>query len=211
MIELPPAHRGGVEHARLLRLGQPQREGDLPALHGLVRRQPGPPLAAPAGGGRHAVRRVHGRRRRGRREGAGLVRGGRPALGGPGARPRRVRRARPRAARRRCWPTCSSSSASAARTAPGGRPSCRVRCELRGGGVRHARPSPAAADLLGQLTPRAFFDAIAMQVDGPKAWHLDLATRWIFPDDDGETYRVTLKNGVLIAARATARAMSRSR
>ena len=44
--------RGRVEHARLLRLGQPQREGDLPAVHGLVRRQPGAPLAAHAGRGR---------------------------------------------------------------------------------------------------------------------------------------------------------------
>src|SRR5206468_3488250 len=33
--------------SRLLRLDQPQREGDLPALHGLVRRQSGPPLEYP--------------------------------------------------------------------------------------------------------------------------------------------------------------------
>ena len=41
--ELPDAARfgEGVAHARLLRLGQPQRQGGLPALHGLVRRQPG--------------------------------------------------------------------------------------------------------------------------------------------------------------------------
>ena len=58
-------------HCReLLRLGQPQREGDLPALHGLVRRQPGAPLAAPAGRGRAPLRRVHGRRRGGAGEGA---------------------------------------------------------------------------------------------------------------------------------------------
>ena len=44
--------RGGVAHPRLLRLGQPQREGHLPALPRLVRRQPGAPLAAPAGRGR---------------------------------------------------------------------------------------------------------------------------------------------------------------
>ena len=44
--------RARLARARLLRLGEPQREGHLPALHGLVRRQPGAPLAAPAGRGR---------------------------------------------------------------------------------------------------------------------------------------------------------------
>ena len=37
---------------RLLRHGQPQRQGDLPALPRLVRRQPGAPPRAPAGRGR---------------------------------------------------------------------------------------------------------------------------------------------------------------
>ena len=41
--------------------------------------------------------------------------------------------------------------------------------------------------------PTLFFDAIAVQVNGPKAWDLDLATRWAFPDHDGATYRVTLQ------------------
>jgi alkyl sulfatase BDS1-like metallo-beta-lactamase superfamily hydrolase len=72
--------------------------------------------------------------------------------------------------------------------------------ELRGAAFG-TPTNPAAADLLAQLTPQLFFDAIAVQVDGPKAWNLDLATRWTFPDHDGETYRVTLRNGVLTAAR----------
>ncbi len=49
MVELPPSLAARVALPRLLRLGQPQRQGGLPALPGLVRRQPGPPLAAPAG------------------------------------------------------------------------------------------------------------------------------------------------------------------
>ena len=56
-----------VAHPRLLRLVQPQRQGDLPALPRLVRRQPGAPVALPAGGGGQPVRRVHGRRRGGAR------------------------------------------------------------------------------------------------------------------------------------------------
>ena len=87
---------GRLARARLLRLGQPQRQGDLPALHGLVRRQPRPPVAAPAGGGRPPLRRVHGRRGRRRRQGAGVLRRRGLPLGGRGAQPRRVRRAGPR-------------------------------------------------------------------------------------------------------------------
>jgi alkyl sulfatase BDS1-like metallo-beta-lactamase superfamily hydrolase len=53
----------------------------------------------------------------------------------------------------------------------------------------------ASADLLSQLTPELFFDALAIQINGPAAWDLDLATRWVFPDHDA-TYRTTLHNGV---------------
>jgi alkyl sulfatase BDS1-like metallo-beta-lactamase superfamily hydrolase len=59
----------------------------------------------------------------------------------------------------------------------------------------------ASADLIGQLSPDLFFDAVAIQVNGPKAWDLDVATRWVFPDHDGATYRVTLKNGVFTHVR----------
>jgi alkyl sulfatase BDS1-like metallo-beta-lactamase superfamily hydrolase len=69
--------------------------------------------------------------------------------------------------------------------------------ELRSGGF--GTPTTASSpDMLAALPPALFFDAIAIQVDGPKAWHLDLATRWVFPDSD-ETFRVTLRNGVLVA------------
>ena len=50
MIQLPPGAGARLAHPRLLRLGQPQRQGHLPALPGLVRRQPRPPVAAPAAG-----------------------------------------------------------------------------------------------------------------------------------------------------------------
>src|SRR6185312_8701141 len=55
-----------------------------------------------------------------------------------------------------------------------------------------------AEELLGALTPSLFFDAVAVRIDGPRAWDLDLAARWIFPDR-GETYRSTLRNGVFSA------------
>ena len=51
-----------------------------------------------------------------------------------------------------------------------------------------------SADILGQLTPELFFDALAIQVNGPGAWDLNLAIRWEFPGL--ATYRTTLHNGV---------------
>jgi alkyl sulfatase BDS1-like metallo-beta-lactamase superfamily hydrolase len=53
----------------------------------------------------------------------------------------------------------------------------------------------ASADIVAQLTPELFFDAVAIQVNGPAAWDLDLAIRWDYPDHD-EVYRTTLHNGV---------------
>ncbi|MFC7247801.1 alkyl/aryl-sulfatase [Catellatospora aurea] len=54
----------------------------------------------------------------------------------------------------------------------------------------------ASPDMLAQLSPDMFFDALAVQVDGPKAWDLDLALRWQFPDHQ-RSFRTTLRNGVL--------------
>lgn len=55
-------------------------------------------------------------------------------------------------------------------------------------------------DLLAELTPRLFFDALSVKIDGPRAWDLDVALRWTFPDR-AETYRTTLRNGVFTAVR----------
>ena len=63
-LELPRVARDEFACRELLRHRQPQREGRLPALPRLVRRQPGAPRSAPARGGGAALRRVHGRRRR---------------------------------------------------------------------------------------------------------------------------------------------------
>ncbi len=55
-----------------------------------------------------------------------------------------------------------------------------------------------SGDFLAALPPELFLDALAIQIDGPAAWDLDIATRWIFPDTD-QTFRVTLRNGVLVS------------
>ncbi len=141
--------RERVEHARLLRLGQPQRQGDLPALHGLVRRQPGAPLAAPAGRAGHALRRGARRHRPRRRARAGGLRRRRLPLGGDAARPRGLHRREPRARLASCSPTRSSSWATAPRTARGAtsssraRPSCATATSARRPRPPRRRSSPS--------------------------------------------------------------------
>ena len=54
----------------------------------------------------------------------------------------------------------------------------------------------ASLDIVAHLGPEMLFGALAIQVNGPKAWDLDLAIRWDLPDH-GTSYRTTLHNGVL--------------
>ncbi|WP_350348285.1 alkyl sulfatase dimerization domain-containing protein [Agromyces sp. G08B096] len=71
--------------------------------------------------------------------------------------------------------------------------------ELRSGNF--GTPTQTSShDLLAELPPKLFLDAVAVQVNGPKAWDLDLAIAWEFPDH-GERYRSTLRNGVFSAVR----------
>ncbi|WP_405072107.1 hypothetical protein OG558_03780 [Kribbella sp. NBC_01510] len=51
-------------------------------------------------------------------------------------------------------------------------------------------------DVIGQLTPAMLFDAIAIQIDGPKAWDVKLSIDVVLTDVD-ERYRLRLANGVL--------------
>jgi alkyl sulfatase BDS1-like metallo-beta-lactamase superfamily hydrolase len=67
--------------------------------------------------------------------------------------------------------------------------------ELRTGNF--GTPTQAASlDIVAHLSPEMLFNALAIQVNGPKAWDLDLAIRWDLPDH-GTSYRTTLHNGVL--------------
>ena len=53
--------------------------------------------------------------------------------------------------------------------------------ELRSGnfGTPTVTNSP---DIVAHLNPEMLFDALAVQVNGPEAWDLDLAIRWDLPD-----------------------------
>jgi alkyl sulfatase BDS1-like metallo-beta-lactamase superfamily hydrolase len=69
--------------------------------------------------------------------------------------------------------------------------------ELRSGSFGTPTTS-ASEDIVASLSPTLLLDAFAMKIDGPRAWDLDLASRWVFPDTN-EEFRVTLRNGVLSA------------
>ncbi|MBB6390029.1 alkyl/aryl-sulfatase [Microbacterium thalassium] len=55
----------------------------------------------------------------------------------------------------------------------------------------------AAPDIVAQLSIEQLLDSIAISIDGPAAWDLDLALDLAFTDS-GRSFRVTLHNGVLV-------------
>ncbi len=56
---------------------------------------------------------------------------------------------------------------------------------------------PNAPSIVAQLSPEQLLDSIAISMNGSAAWDLDLALDLVFTDLD-VTYRVTLRNGVLV-------------
>lgn len=61
----------------------------------------------------------------------------------------------------------------------------------------------APTTLMAQLSPEQIFDALAISVNGPRAWDLDLALDVTFLDS-ATNYRLTLRNGVLVYRRVNA-------
>ena len=55
----------------------------------------------------------------------------------------------------------------------------------------------ASPSLMGQLTPEQMFDVLAISINGPRAWDLDVAVDITFLDIE-TNYRLTLRNGVLV-------------
>ncbi|MGB3483619.1 MAG: alkyl sulfatase dimerization domain-containing protein [Mycobacterium sp.] len=76
--------------------------------------------------------------------------------------------------------------------------------ELRVGNF--GTPTQATSmSMLGQLSPEQMFDALAVSVNGPQAWDLDLAIDVSFTDL-GSNYRLALRNGVLVYRKVPAHA-----
>jgi alkyl sulfatase BDS1-like metallo-beta-lactamase superfamily hydrolase len=59
----------------------------------------------------------------------------------------------------------------------------------------------ASPTMLSQLTPEQIFDSLAIRVDGPRSWDLDLTIDLAFADL-AVNYRLTLRNGVLVYRKA---------
>ncbi len=74
--------------------------------------------------------------------------------------------------------------------------------ELRDGSFGTAA-QVASPTMLSQLSPEQIFDSLAIRVDGPRSWDLDLAIDLAFTDV-GVNYRLTLRNGVLVYRKAAA-------
>ena len=68
--------------------------------------------------------------------------------------------------------------------------------ELRVGNFGTAT-SATSPTLLSQLTPEQIFDSLAIAVNGPRSWGLDIAVDISFADL-GVNYRLALRNGVLV-------------
>lgn len=74
--------------------------------------------------------------------------------------------------------------------------------ELREG--KFGTPTQTASPtMLAQLTPEQMFDTFAINVNGPRAWDLDIAVDITFTDT-ADNYRLTLRNGVLVYRKVTA-------
>ncbi|MFF1540792.1 alkyl/aryl-sulfatase [Microbacterium sp. NPDC058269] len=54
-----------------------------------------------------------------------------------------------------------------------------------------------APEIMAQLTAEQLFDSVAISVDGPRAWDLDVALDFSLTDEE-RNFRVTLRNGVLV-------------
>ncbi|ODR07287.1 alkyl sulfatase [Mycobacterium sherrisii] len=68
--------------------------------------------------------------------------------------------------------------------------------ELRNGNFGTAG-QVTSQTMLSQLTPEQIFDGLAIRVNGPRSWELDITTDITFADL-GVNYRLTLRNGVLV-------------
>lgn len=68
--------------------------------------------------------------------------------------------------------------------------------ELRDGNFGTAA-QVASPTMLSQLTPEQIFDGLAIRVNGPRSWDLDIALDIVFADS-AVNYRLTLRNGVLV-------------
>lgn len=74
--------------------------------------------------------------------------------------------------------------------------------ELRDGNFGTATTTTSLS-MLTQLTPEQIFDTVAIRINGPRGWDLDVAIDVTFADAS-VNYRLTLRNGVLVYRKVAA-------
>ncbi len=185
----------GLAHPRLLRLGQPQRQGDLPALHGLVRRQPGAPVGTSARSRRRngtsstwAAPTRSSRRRRSVDDGdqrwAAQVLNY-VVFADPG-----------NVQARELLAGVYDSLGYGAENATWRNFFLQGAAELRGH-MAKTKLDTTNPDMAMALTVDQVFDSLAIRVNGPKAWDKSLSIDWNLTDLRKQV-RLELSNGALI-------------
>ena len=194
-----------VRLPRVLRHGEPQREGRVPALPRLVRRQSGPPRSAPAGGGGAALRGLHGRRRRRPRACARVVRSRATTAGSRRWSTTWCSPTRTTARRASFRRTRSSSSGYQAESGPWRSFYLTGALELREGVAPGSTMADAPnLDLLAALTADMVLHVVGVRVHGPRADGRVIELDVVFTDVD-ESFALTVAHGALSHPRGAAR------
>ena len=170
--------------ARLLRPHPAQREGDLPEISRLVRRQSGQSRSAAAGRGRQEVCRIHGRRRRDPRSRAQRIS---PRANFASSRRRSAIWYSPSPTTRRrarCSPIRSSSSAMPPRARPGATPICSARRSCGRACRRRRRGRRCRAKRWPRLRTGQLWDVLGVRLNGPKAEGKHIVLNWSFTDTE---------------------------
>ena len=75
-----------------------------------------------------------------------------------------------------------------------------LRCDRIARRELRYRDADQLADAVVALTPEQIFDGLAISINGPRAWDLDIASTSTLADRDAN-YRLALRNGVLVHRR----------
>lgn len=184
-----------MAYPRLLGIGQPQCQGRLPALHGLVRRQPGPALAAsPEALAPRYVDAMGGIDR--------VVELAQTAFEAGDFRwaatllDHAIFTDSDHPAARTLYADTLEQLGYGAENATWRNFFISGATELRDGNFGTATTATSTS-MLSQLTPEQIFDSLAISVNGPRSWDLDLAIDITFADL-ATNYRLALRNGVLV-------------
>ena len=168
MIKLPPELDKFWPDRGYYGTVQAQHARGLPALYGLVRRQPVRPRRPAAGAGGEEIRRVHGRRGRGAGEGQGRLRQRRIPLGGDGAQACRVRQSRTARHGKDLLADTYEQLGYQAESGPWRSVYLQGAYELRNGVPNAGGIDTASPDTIRGMPPEMLFDYLGVRLERPE-------------------------------------------